>query len=246
VYYLAAGAATGVFSMLFDRWAVAFQRVTDDALRARERASKLAERQSLARQIHDSVLHGLGVIIRRGSQLADEDTVSKRDVVALTEMAREQERALNELVRREPEDVPEGRVSLRDQLARISAGIDSVRVTFSAGDLTALPIHHADELAAAVEQALDNVVQHARATRAGVFLDREGEHVIVSVRDNGTGFVYDEASLRAAGRVGILRSMKGRITDLGGTMRVKSAPGLGTEVEFRVPVPEPSIEEGRQ
>jgi len=244
VYYLAAGAATGVFSMLFDRWAAAFQRVTDDALRARERASKLAERQSLARQIHDSVLHGLDLIIRRGSQLADEDPVSKRDVALLTEMAREQERALRELVRREPEDVPEGHVSLRERMERIAAGVDGVPVTVTAVDRVALPIHHADELAAIVEQALDNVVRHAAATRAGIFLDRVGEHVIVSVRDNGTGFVYEEAALKAAGKFGILRSMKDRIMDLGGTMRIESAPGLGTEVEFRVLVSDASTKEG--
>lgn len=243
VYYLAAGVATGVFSMLFDKWAVAFQRVTDDALRARERASKLAERQSLAREIHDSVLHGLLLIVRRGSQVLDEDSVSRRDVAALTEMAREQERALRELVLREPEDVPEGQVSLRERIEQIAAGVDGIPVTVSAVDHVALPIDKANELAAMIEQALDNVVRHASATRAGIFLDRAGNDVIVSVRDNGTGFVYEEAVLKAAGKVGILRSMKGRIQDLSGTMRIESAPGLGTEVQFHVPVPDATRKE---
>jgi signal transduction histidine kinase len=38
----------------------------------------------------------------------------------------------------------------------------------------------------------------------------------------------------------VLMSMKGRIEDLGGTMLLSSAPGKGTQVEFRVPVPETS------
>jgi signal transduction histidine kinase len=68
-----------------------------------------------------------------------------------------------------------------------------------------------------------------------VFADVEDSWVIVSVRDNGTGFVYEERDLRAAGKAGLLKSMKGRVEDLGGRMRVRTAPGAGTEVEFRVP-----------
>ncbi len=59
--------------------------------------------------------------------------------------------------------------------------------------------------------------------------------MIVSVRDDGCGFIYSEEQLRAEGKVGMLGSMKGRIEDLGGKMKVHTAPGAGTEVEFRVP-----------
>jgi signal transduction histidine kinase len=58
---------------------------------------------------------------------------------------------------------------------------------------------------------------------------------VVTIRDDGKGFEFDEASLRASNKVGMLKSMKGRIVDLGGTMTVNSAPGRGTEIEFRVP-----------
>ena len=99
-----------------------------------------------------------------------------------------------------------------------------------------MPARDASEVAAAVRQALENVVQHAQATQVVIFAEPEDGWVTVSVRDNGVGFAYDEDRLEAEGRAGLLRSMKGRIEGLAGRMRVLSAPGLGTEVEFRVPV----------
>ncbi len=101
-----------------------------------------------------------------------------------------------------------------------------------------LPAATVEELAAAVTQALHNVAEHASASRATVFaeLDEQGE-VTVTVRDDGAGFRYDEQALRADGSIGLLRSMKGRVEQLGGTMRVDTAPGAGTEVEFRLPPP---------
>ena len=245
VYYVAAGTATGVFSLLFARWAVEFRTLTENSFRIRERATKVAERESIAREIHDSVLHALLLIIRRGAQLIDQNAVSVQDVQKLTDMAREQERALRAFVVRAPEEIPEGQVSMRERLERVASGIDGVPVAVSAAVGVSLPAHHAEEIAAAVEQALDNVVKHSGATRAAVFLDAGDDDVIVSVRDNGVGFVYEESSLTAAGKAGILGSMKGRVADLGGRMRIETVPGLGTEVEFRVPVPGPTREEER-
>jgi signal transduction histidine kinase len=92
-----------------------------------------------------------------------------------------------------------------------------------------------EELSAAVRQALENVAQHAGASRASLFADQDGSEIVVSVRDDGKGFDYDEAVLRDAGKMGVFKSMKGRIEDLGGVMQIHSGPGAGTEVEFRIP-----------
>ena len=69
-----------------------------------------------------------------------------------------------------------------------------------------------------------------------MFAERLDGEVVVSVRDDGIGFVLDEATLEREGKLGILKSMKGRIEELGGRMELRSAPGLGTDVEFHVPV----------
>jgi signal transduction histidine kinase len=235
VYYLAAGAATGVFSLLFTRWAEQFRKLAEASIHASEKAARLAGRESMGRAIHDSVLQSLALIHKRARELGKDPTVPGPRVLDLADMAREQEQALRALIMREPEEPPAGAASLRDRLETVVGSVHTVPVTLSAVGPIWLPAAHVEAIVAAVEQALDNVVRHSGATRAAVFADLEDSWVIVSVRDNGTGFVYDERDLLAAGKAGLLKSMKGRVEDLGGRMRVKTAPGVGTEVEFRVP-----------
>ena len=101
-----------------------------------------------------------------------------------------------------------------------------------------LPAHQVEELVAAARQALENVIEHAGATRAALFAEEDGGAVVVTVRDDGRGFTYDEAAFTAAGKMGLVKSIKGRVEQLGGQLRVSSRPGAGTEVELRVPTQE--------
>ena len=59
--------------------------------------------------------------------------------------------------------------------------------------------------------------------------------VLVTVRDDGCGFEYDERRLAEQGKIGLAKSIKGRVEQLGGSLRVHSRPGAGTEVELRIP-----------
>jgi len=99
-----------------------------------------------------------------------------------------------------------------------------------------LPAQAMQDVAAAVRQALENVVQHANASRATVFAEALDGELVISIRDDGVGFAYDEDDLRGMGKLGMSKSMRGRVEGLGGVMLVHSAPGQGTEVEFRLPV----------
>jgi signal transduction histidine kinase len=82
-------------------------------------------------------------------------------------------------------------------------------------------------------EALTNVRKHASAQRVNVRLHQsEAEH-LVTIRDDGTGFSLEDAQERA-GHVG-LTSMRERAELAGGWMRVETAPGSGTVVEFGVP-----------
>jgi signal transduction histidine kinase len=233
--HVIAGGAVGLVAELLDRSAAQLRQAGEEAMAARERAARLAERESLARQIHDSILQALALVHKRGRELAAGGAVPAAEVARLAEMAGDQEEALRTLILREPREWPTGTASLRAELEALTRAGSPVPVTVSATGPITLPVRHVDELAAAVRQALDNVAEHARASKVSLFADADEDAVVVAVRDDGVGFDYDEPSLAAQGKIGLLKSMKGRVEGLGGTMRVDSRPGVGTEVEFRVP-----------
>jgi signal transduction histidine kinase len=210
-------------------------RATQELVRERERAARLAERESLARQIHDSVLQALALVHKRGSELAATPAPSAEEVGRLADLAGQQEKTLRGLILREPQEPPAGQRSLRQALEAAALDVSGVPVGVSAVGPIWIARREADEIAAAVRQALANVAEHARASRATVFAEEEDGQVVVTVRDDGVGFSYDEAQLRAEGKAGVLKSMKGRIEELGGRMTISTPIGGGTEVEFRAP-----------
>lgn len=86
------------------------------------------------------------------------------------------------------------------------------------------------------QEALTNVLRHARATEVTVRLRGEGESVVLVVKDNGQGFLPEAVrgpTLR--GGLGV-HGMRERAALLGGGLHIRSSPGEGTEVEARIPL----------
>jgi signal transduction histidine kinase len=84
-----------------------------------------------------------------------------------------------------------------------------------------------------VQEALTNVARHAQASRVTVTLERDGEHVLLQVTDDGRGLPADRASTTShLGLVG----MRERADLLAAKLDIASAPGQGTTVTLRVPV----------
>ncbi|MEV0428315.1 DUF5931 domain-containing protein [Micromonospora sp. NPDC050495] len=195
--------------------------------RAVELEAASRERERLARDIHDSVLQVLALVQRRGAELDGE-------AGELARLAGEQEAALRALIGRAgaaPAEEGDAR-DLRDLLDRYASA--TVEVAAPATPVQ-LPARVAGELAAAVGAALDNVARHA-AGRAWVLIEDEGETVTVSVRDEGPGIPAGRlVEAVAQGRLGVAQSIQGRVADLGGQVRIVSAPGAGTEIELSVP-----------
>jgi signal transduction histidine kinase len=236
--YIVAGVAIGLVSRILVRSATALREASQEALVARERAARLEERETLARRIHDSVLQALTYIHKRGRELATAPVADPAEVMRLAEMAAQEEVELRSLILRDPDDAPTGLASLREALEASARKVGGIDVTVSSVGPLHLPAAIVGEVAAAVGQALTNVAAHSGAEGATVFAEIDGPSLVVTVRDKGRGFEYDEAKMREAGKAGILRSMKGRAEDLGGRMTIDSSPETGTEVEFRIPLSE--------
>jgi signal transduction histidine kinase len=237
-----AGAGVGLVSTLVQRSRVAVQVAEHERLRASEEAARLAEREVLAREVHDSVLQSLTLVHKRGRELAASGgAVEPAAVQELADLAARQERHLRELLLRSrgPDRLEDGTRlrSLRDRLVAAAAAWPALDVQVTTVVDHGVPPAVVDGVGAAVEQCLANVERHAGTCRAWVFAEDDAGVLVVSVRDDGVGFDHDPARLDREGRMGLRHSVTGRVEDLGGRVVVRSAQGRGTEVELRVPLP---------
>jgi PAS domain S-box-containing protein len=88
-----------------------------------------------------------------------------------------------------------------------------------------------------VQEALTNVLKHARASRVSVIIERRPEQVTIIVEDDGIGFDLDTIPQHPQiARLGLL-GMKERAALMDGEVNVESSPGKGTTVFVRMPVP---------
>ncbi|MDO7847538.1 sensor histidine kinase [Hymenobacter sp. M29] len=85
-----------------------------------------------------------------------------------------------------------------------------------------------------VQEAVQNIVKHARATEINLQLIRHAHELTLLVEDNGVGF--DPAALGPDAGLG-LRNMASRVAYLGGALDIDSRPGHGTTVAATVPLP---------
>lgn len=224
ILMLLAGIAVGHVARLAT---IAEQRLQ----RATELEAATRERERLARGIHDSVLQVLALVQRRGARLDGE-------AGELARLAGEQEAALRALIATPPptrtDGVTEGpEADLRTVLGGYASATVSVAMPATP---VRLPGAMAREVGAATAAALDNAARHGGG-RAWVLVEEEAGVVTVSIRDDGPGIPAQRlAEAAEQGRLGVAQSIRGRIAALGGTVRITTAPGEGTEIELRVPI----------
>ncbi|TDQ61233.1 signal transduction histidine kinase [Actinomycetospora succinea] len=191
-----------------------------------------AERERLARDIHDGVLQVLALVRRRGAELARVD--QEAPALELARLAGEQEVALRRLITSAPVAGPDGTVDLSSRLAGVVPAHASLAVP---AEPVMLPVAVVDELAAVVREAATNAAAHA-GPDAGlwVLVEDDPAQVTVSLRDDGVGIPEGRLEQAAAeGHLGVAGSMRGRVQGLGGTIDLHTAPGEGTEWEIVVP-----------
>jgi signal transduction histidine kinase len=221
VIELAVGLAVGMAAQTARRAHAELERAT-------RLAASLEERERLSRQVHDGAIQVLALMSRRGREIGGE-------TAELAELAGEQERALRRLVSSADAEPRTGAMADIGALLRRRAS-DRVSVSVPAEPVL-LDATVADELYAAAANALDNAASHAGLdARAYVLLEDLGDSVTVSIRDNGVGIAEGRLEEAVAeGRVGIAKSIVGRMNWLGGSAKLNTGPECGTEWELTVP-----------
>jgi PAS domain S-box-containing protein len=200
------------------------------------------ERRRLARELHDRVGQQLTSLIltlkagRDGGQVA---APGRELLERLQRTAEEVGRELRDLALRptalDDLGLPAALQSAVEEWSR-RAGVEA---DFHTAGLEGrrLPGQVETALYRVVLEVLSNVLKHARARHVSVLLERRDNHAVAIVEDDGAGFDTEAALARPpAGRLGLL-SMRERLALVGGTLEVESAPGAGTTVFARVPLP---------
>jgi two-component system sensor histidine kinase DesK len=204
------------------------RRLTDKLLAAQaesEHLAKVAERERIARDLHDLLGHTLSVIVLK-AELASRLTAT--DPARAAEEIRDVERISREAL-------TQVRAAVRGYR---SAGFDSeLKVALQALEAAGIqvetlveppPLSPAQEtvFAMALREAVTNVVRHARATVCRLTLRRVGRFCEMVVADNGQGGALDEGSG--------LSGMRERVEALGGALERDGSHG--TQLRIRVPV----------
>jgi two-component system, NarL family, sensor histidine kinase DesK len=182
-----------------------------------EEMAKVAERERIARDLHDVLGHTLSVITLKAelaSKLADRDPARAIDEIRDVEQI--SRRALTE-VRQAIEGYHQR--GLQGELSAATRALDAagVRLESAIAPLD-LPPRTEAALALALREAVTNVVRHARATRCAVRLRADGRQITLRIEDDGRGGAMSEGSG--------LAGMRKRVADLGGTVHIEHDAGL--------------------
>ncbi|WP_067129844.1 ATP-binding protein [Microtetraspora malaysiensis] len=183
----------------------------------RERTERIRqeERAEVAAHVHDSVLHTLTLIQRNA-----------HDAREVTRLARSQERELRNWLYQPKQDAD---ATLAAAVRRVAAeeedahGVPIEIVCVGDCDLD----ERLGALLQAARQAMVNAARYSGASVISVYAEVEPDEVTVFVRDRGKGFDMDDVP---ADRMGIRQSIIGRMERNGGSARVRTEPGDGTEV----------------
>jgi two-component system sensor histidine kinase DesK len=201
---------------------VHFNEVGRTAARLRESQAqveqliRIAERERIARDLHDLLGHTLSVVALKaelaGKLLAtspERAAAEIRDVEAVTRDALREVRGAVAGYRSE---------GLPAELARARLALDAagVRTEYLTMPLT-LPAAAEAALALAVREAVTNLIRHAAATTCRITLERRGEVVVLEVADDGRGGAREGAGVG----IGLL-AMRERLSGLGGKLELHS------------------------
>jgi two-component system sensor histidine kinase DesK len=190
-----------------------------------QRLATVAERERIARDLHDLLGHTLSVIVLKSelaSRLGDRDAA--RAVQEIKDVERISREALAE-VRRAVHGYRSS--GFRDEVARARETLEAAGVELVA-DLMAIDLPPVEDhaLALIVREAVTNVVRHARASRCVVALSQDARRLLLTVSDDGVG--------AHGGKGNGLAGMHDRVEELRGRFSIEASCGTTITVELPV------------
>jgi signal transduction histidine kinase len=197
------------------------------------------ERKNISRELHDAVgqsmsaaqfeLHGLGLAL---TPYPEPLRVRVDRVRELVECSVAMVRNMALLLRPSMLDDLGLPAALEWQANQVSRAT-GLRIAIAAGDLPGeLPEEHKICIFRVVQEALNNVCRHARASSVEITMTGGDSRLSVTIEDDGRGFVSSRKS--GLGLIG----MQERVEGLGGSLTVRSEPGKGASIRVSLPLPQ--------
>jgi len=188
-----------------------------------KQAELIAEtRADMAAHLHDSVLQTLAVIQKQSD-----------DAKTVAQLARRQERELRQWLYGEHIDDESAKAALQDIVAEVEAGYQVAVELVTVGDHEM--VVQVDALVRAAREAVLNAAKHSGADKIDVYAEISPSLAEVFVRDRGRGFEMGDIG---EDRMGIRRSIIGRMDRYGGKVDIRSTVGEGTEIHLSMPLDE--------
>ena len=208
------------------------QKLREYAL-ASEKLAQTQERNRLARELHDTLAHTLSsssVQLEAIKALFDRDPAEAKKMLSRTlentkNGLAETRRALIDLRASELEAY--GLTQALKNVVTSAAERAGFKTEFHLEkELDMLPEDLTHCLYRCAQEAVENTLRHANAKKVAVSLTAEGDEVVLSIHDDGRGFVPQEAGKEHLG----LRGMRERVEMLGGRLEIASTVKKGTEI----------------
>lgn len=201
------------------------------------------ERRRISRELHDVIAQTLTGINVQLSMLKADSGASTRELQQKISNTQSMVQKSVEVVHRFAREL---RPSVLDDLGLIPAlkpylktyfeetGIRVSLATFS--EIEECSGEQRTVLFRVTQEALTNVVRHARATRVEINIMRNAKGVLMEITDNGQGFaIKDKVDVTPSQRLGLL-GMRERTEMVGGSFAISSLPNHGTTVKVTLPV----------
>ena len=219
-----------IFVQIFIRL---IRRSVMEVTQAREESVAIAERQRIAREMHDSIAQSLFYM---GAELHEVENLvlSGQSEEAHSEVrtVREEIRATDHKIRaviadlRQQDELEDFGAEVRRTTTEFAQRL-GMKVTFEIIGSVALPVSSRQHVLAIIQEALINAHRHSCTQEAVVRLVTIGEDTMIEVTDKGVGF--EPATVPREERYG-LTIMEERAQIAGGQLRVDSVPGGGTRI----------------
>jgi len=206
-------------------------------------ASQENERQRIASELHDSLGQRL-IVINNLAQLSMRSqnkgvvpsSETMQEISAEAALAIQETREISYNLR--PFQLDRlGLTKAVEIVARTVGSASGIRITSDIDNIdNALPNDLRINFYRIVQESLNNIMKHAQATEVEIRITRNQERITLSIRDNGIGFNTANRPSKGAKNGFGLTGMEERAHSLGGSFRVRSAPGLGTVMIAEIPI----------